>query len=85
MAKEALKEAKTVESNAAGQEQTAKREVRPKQEAVYPAKELAANAREIFDTRQEVVIAALKAAGRAECTVSAAKEIVEKFLKKEVR
>lgn len=54
-------------------------------ESVYSVKELAANARKIFNTRQECVVAALKVDGKAEYTVSEAKEIVEKFLKKEVK
>lgn len=54
-------------------------------ESVYSVKELAANARKIFDTRQECVVAALRVDGKSEYTVSEAKEIVEKFLKKEVK
>lgn len=54
-------------------------------ESVYSVKELAANASKIFKTRQECVVAALKVDGKAEYTVSEAKEIVEKFLKKEVK
>lgn len=53
-------------------------------EAVYPVNELAANAKTLFNTRRECVEAALKAAGKIECTVSEAKGIVEKFLKREV-
>lgn len=51
---------------------------------VYSADEFAANARKIFGTRHECVAAALKSAGKSECTVSEAKKIVEKFLKREV-
>lgn len=54
-------------------------------ESVYSADELAANAKKIFGTRQECVTAALRAAGKSRCTVSEAKEIVEKFLKREVK
>lgn len=54
-------------------------------ESVYPVGELAANAQKIFGTRQECVLAALKAAGRPEYTVPEAKEIVGRFLKKEVK
>lgn len=53
-------------------------------ESMYSCNELAANAGKIFNTRQECVTAALKAAGKSECTVSEAKEIVGNFLKKEV-
>lgn len=54
-------------------------------ESAYPIGELAANAQKIFGTRQECVLAALKAAGRPEYTVPEAKEIVGRFLKKEVK
>lgn len=52
---------------------------------IYLAEELAGNARNIFNTRQECVSAALEAAGKEECTVAEAKEIVKKFLEKEVK
>lgn len=58
---------------------------KPAQESTYTAEELAANAGKIFATRRECVEAALKSAQKTECTVSEAKELVEKFLKKEVR
>ena len=70
MAKETTKEARTAETA---------------EESVYPASELAANAKKVFGTRQECVAAALKAAGKTECTVTEAKEIVGKFLKREVK
>lgn len=54
-------------------------------ESVYSVKELAGNAGAIFGTRQECVVAALKLDGKTEYTVSEAQEIVEKFLKKEVK
>lgn len=54
-------------------------------ESMYSLNELAANAGKIFNTRQECVMAALKAAGKSKYTVFEAKEIVGKFLKKEVR
>lgn len=47
---------------------------------VYQEKELAACAKELFGCRQECVTAALLAAGKAECTVSEARKLVEKFL-----
>ena len=43
------------------------------------------NARSVFGTMQECVVAALKTDGKAEYTVSEAKEIVSKFLQKEVK
>lgn len=89
MAKETSKDVKatdTAESKAeVTQEQAPKKEQKAVKEAVYSAGELAANARKIFKTRQECVVAALKAAGKSECTVSEAKGIVEKFLKREVK
>lgn len=89
MAKETTKEtrtAETAESKAeAPQGQAPKKGQKALQESVYPASELAANAKEVFGTRQECVAAALRAAGKSECTVSEAKETVEKFLKREVR
>ncbi len=39
----------------------------------------------VFGVRQECVEAALKAAGKTKCTVTEAKEIVEKFMKREVQ
>lgn len=89
MAKETLKDAKATENVEkkveVAEEQSAKTESRVLQEAVYSVNELAANAREIFGTRQECVVAALRAADKSECTVSEAKKIVERFLKKEVK
>lgn len=93
MEKEASNEARAseaAESKAeAAQGQAPKRASKKKQkvsqEPDYPASELAANAKKAFGTRQECVAAALKAAGKAECTVAEAKEIVEKFLKREVK
>lgn len=60
------------------------KEPKAKQESVYTARELADNARELFGTRPECVTAALKAANKESCTVSEAKEIVGKFMKREV-
>ena len=81
MAKDTSKNAGAAEKQAeAGQEPKAE-----KKESVYPVSELAANARKIFGTRQECVSAALRAAGKTECTVPEAKAIVGKFLKKEVK
>lgn len=86
MAKETSKDVKTAENKVeVTQEQASKKEQKILQESVYPASELAANAKKLFNTRQECVVAALRAAGKSECTVSEAKIIVEKFLKKEVK
>lgn len=54
-------------------------------ESVYKVRELANNAKKVFDTRPECVIAALKEDGKEQYTVSEAKTLVEKFLKKEVK
>lgn len=89
MAKETTKEARaaeTAETKAeVAQEPATKKEQKTLQESVYSASELAANAKKVFGTRQECVAAALKAAGKTECTVTEAKEIVGKFLKREVK
>lgn len=89
MAKEILKDAKAAETAGskaeAVQGQTKKKEQNLLQESVYTVNELATNGKKVFGARQECVSAALRAAGKAECTVSEAKEIVEKFLKKEVK
>ena len=65
------------------------REMKPEKktpaESVYTVSELAGNARSVFGTMQECVVAALKTDGKAEYTVSEAKEIVSKFLQKEVK
>lgn len=87
MAKETPKTAEVVETAEQQTEtqQTTSKASKAQQESVYSVNELAANARKLFETRQECVVAALRAAGKSECTVSEAKKIVEKFLKKEVR
>ena len=89
MAKGTLKDVKTAENAESRvkvtQEQAPGKERKTVKEPVYSAGELAANARKIFGTRQECVAAALKAVGKSECTVSEAKGIVEKFLKREVK
>lgn len=88
MAKETTKEARTAETAETKAEvvrEAPQKEQKASQEYVYPASELAANAKKVFGTRQECVAAALKAAGKTECTVTEAKEIVGKFLKREVK
>lgn len=54
-------------------------------EAVYTAKELAAQSMKIFGCASECVIAALKAAKKESASVNEAKTIVSKFLRKEIR
>ncbi len=89
MAKETLKDGKaaeTVENKAeVTRVQAPGKELKTAKEPIYSAGEFAVNARKIFGSRQECVVAALKAAGKSECTVSEAKQIVEKFLKREVK
>ena len=53
-------------------------------EPSYTAKELAGSAGSIFGTREECVLAALRAAGKETCTVLEAKGIISRFLGKEV-
>lgn len=53
-------------------------------ESVYTAAELADNFK-IFNTRREVVVIALRMAGKKTATLAEAKAIVEKFKNKEVK
>lgn len=53
-------------------------------ESVYPAAELA-KAYKIFDASYEIVMVALKNAGKTEATVTEAKAIIEEFKNKEVK
>lgn len=88
MAKEVQKDTQTAE-NARGKTEAVQTEAEGKNqkagpESVYPADEMAANAGALFNTRQECVRSALKAAGKSECTVSEARKIVTEFLKRKV-
>lgn len=89
MAKEVQKAMKTAGQDEGKietiQEQAAKKEQKAPQESIYACNELAANAKKVFRTRPECVTAALRAAGKEKYTVAEAKQIVEKFLKREVR
>ena len=88
MAKETTKEARateTAETKVEVVQEASQKEQKASRESVYSASELAANAKKVFGTRQECVAVALKAAGKTECTVTEAKEIVGKFLKREVK
>lgn len=53
-------------------------------ESVYSAEELAKNYR-AFGTYREIVVVALRQAGKASATFSEAKTIIEKFKNKEVK
>lgn len=83
--------AKETAKNAAAEEkheetvQELKNKPKTEKEFSYPVSDLAANAKKIFGTRPECVSAALRSAEKTECTVSEAKVIVEKFLKREVK
>ncbi len=88
MAKEILRDAKTVEVEQKPNEtamEKSKKVGNAVQDSVYQISELAANAGKLFGTRQECVTAALENAGKQEYSIAEAKKIVDKFLKKEVR
>ncbi len=53
-------------------------------ESVYTVEELSANAEPLFGVRTECAIAALKAAAIKSCTISKAKEVIKKFMEREV-
>lgn len=53
--------------------------------AVYKTAELAAQARQLFDTTPEVVAVALRAAGKDSATLEEATKCVQAFLAKEVK
>lgn len=53
--------------------------------ATYNAAELAAKARQMFDTTPEVVTVALRLAGKDSFTVDEAKQTVQEFLNREVK
>ena len=54
------------------------------QESVYTASELADNYK-VFGTYREIVVVALRLAGKKTATLSEAKNIIEKFKNKEVK
>lgn len=53
-------------------------------DAIYAAEELAGAARRVFQTTPEIVKTALKRAGKTKATIGETKNIVSKFLSKEV-
>ena len=71
-------------SESAKMESVKQTELMEQVESVYTIEELSANARQLFDVRTECAIAALKAAAIKACTISKAKEIIKKFMEKEV-
>lgn len=58
--------------------------VNPAQESVYTAAELADN-HKVFGTFREIVVVALRTAGKEAATFSEAKKIIDKFKNKEVK
>lgn len=55
------------------------------QESLYTVQEFAQNSKKLFGVQKEVVITAFKMANKTEGTPSEAKEIVDKFLRKEIK
>ncbi|MBS4932915.1 MAG: hypothetical protein KH020_16710 [Clostridiales bacterium] len=55
------------------------------QESVYTLQEFAQNSKKLFGVQKECVMAAFKVANKKEATPSEAKEIVEKFMRKEIK
>ena len=85
MGKDPMKDAQAQGAEAASGKQEAAKEKKGKARPAYRAGELAANAKGLFGTRPECVEAALRAAGKQECTVAEADAAVKAFLRKEVR
>lgn len=56
----------------------------PVNESVYTAAELAQN-HKFFNTSYEIVVVALRLAGKKAATITEAKQIIEKFKNKEVK
>lgn len=76
---EKLKKTETAEAVAPAAQETT--------EAAYTVNEFAANAEKLFGKRAnaDLVTAAFKLEGKASATLSEAKDIVEKFISREVR
>ena len=53
-------------------------------ESIYTAEELAAN-HKVFKAPREIVVVALRQAGKKSATFAEAKSIIEKFMKREVK
>jgi len=75
-----MAEAKTSGANTSSKEKAPKKIAEP----VYSAQELS-NAADRFGTRKECVAAALRYYGKDRATVKEAKELVNKFMSKEVK
>jgi hypothetical protein len=55
------------------------------QESVYTAEQLAGAHDSVFGVRREIVVVALRIAGKKEATVTEARTIIENFKNKEVK
>lgn len=77
-----MAETKTANAQASTKEKAPRK--REAVETVYTAEELS-NASERFGTRKECVAAALEYYGKDKATLKEAKELVNKFLSKEVK
>ena len=65
-------------------EEAPKPEIKAPVESVYSAGELANNCK-VFKTSREIVIVALRMAGKESATLAEANDIIEKFKNKEVK
>ena len=84
MANKTKSKAEEVKVEEAPVEEPTVKAVEPAEESVYTASELAAHYK-LFGTYREIVIVALRQAGKETATLSEAKSIIEKFKNKEVK
>lgn len=75
---------KAKEAQEAVEESIVEQVKKPADESVYSAAELAENYK-AFQVRREVVVVALRLAGKKTATFAEAKNIIEKFKNKEVK
>ena len=73
-----------VETTPVKAEKPAPTRVKPVEESVYTAEDLANN-HKAFKTSREIVVVALRLAGKKTATLTEAKNIIEKFKNKEVK
>lgn len=78
-------EHKAMEKQEVGMETSIGETQRGKQASVYTVKELAEQADILFGTRPECIMAALRTEKKTEFTVDEARNLVKKFLKREVK
>ena len=55
------------------------------QESLYTVQEFAKNSKKLFGVQREVVVTAFKMLNKQRATLSEAKEIVKKFMEKEIK